>query len=654
MAILGVLAIEDSQKPVPLPVDGAFSVQGKSSKANQEIYKLIDEISDQHKVTIYKPLINHSGKTTYIKLNSKKNNSKRNQLPIVGMYYVSGKLVSKDFEALKSLGLQVTYDTYPWFLGGTIQFYGTLRAILTISLYLVIFIILLVNDSRKLKERVIWRSLGKPIINVRADFMMPLVANFILTFVLEICYSWFVGGGFNTFSSKLFLALLLTNFVIFQVLELLVILIAYINIKLEKPVEIIKNKLKGRGLFLIWLVMIGLLILVSGLVLKESKSTQLTLNSQLASLEPWEKVKDWQKLQLMGIENQQTVKESGQIVDDHEKTSQKYLEILTAIKGTDFFYLRQSSAYLPETIEEVSEVSESFLEQLKKDGISQPDVNKNLIYINQAGAQLENAINQTTYVLTKGKIATIYVPQKFKEAQSSIINTVLAEHFIGTTITKDDLDILTIPNQQKIFYFNEFGDDRQKNDNIPRSDSRASDTNRIVVVLNTDVMLAQKDGVLADNMVNNGLFSPEAVKKIAQLSQTSDFSLDPIAVFQTVALKIQSLKHQLLTANILQKILFVILFVCVYQYTRTLILIKQSEFVKRIILGCSKVSMTLSHLASLVVIIVSATCLTVILTGQMEMLWFGLFLLLTIAVASIRSFLVVKENYTQILKGEVA
>ena len=50
MAFLGVLAIEDSQKPVPLPIDGAFSIQGKSSKSNEEIYKLIDEAFSQKNV----------------------------------------------------------------------------------------------------------------------------------------------------------------------------------------------------------------------------------------------------------------------------------------------------------------------------------------------------------------------------------------------------------------------------------------------------------------------------------------------------------------------------------------------------------------------------------------------------------------------------
>jgi hypothetical protein len=645
MAILGMIAIDDSQKPVSLPIDGGFSIQGKTSKSNEELYQLINKVFNQKKVTIYKPIISSSGQTTYIKLNSAKDDVARNQSPIVGMYYTSGKLTSKDFEFLRSSGLQVIYGTYPWFLGGLTQFNGTLRLLLTLSLYMIIFITLLVHETRKLKERVIWRSLGVSIINIKEDIVIPFAFNLILATSLHCFYSSLIGNGFNTFSSKLFLALLLTNFLIFQVIDALVMLVIYVNVKFEKPVEIVKNKIKGAGLFWIWLGMIGAMILISGMVLKETKTNQLTLRSQIESLKPWQKVKTWQKLQLIGVEKPPS--ENGRMQE--ENFDAQYLKLLAAIKGMDFLYLQPSGVYLPENMKS-QEIGESFEKQMKADGISQPEVNKQLIYTNQVGAQLENLVNHTAYQNTKGKIATIYIPKMFENAQTSLINTVLAEQFIGTTITKNELAVQIIPNGQRLFYFNEDGNDDQKNS---EPFSRASDKNRIVVVLDTDWMIEQKDRTLAANIMNNGLFSPEAVGRIATLNQEADFSINPVTVYQTVALKVQSLKHQLLMAMILQKLLFLILLFCVYQYVKTRIATRQSDFVKMIILGRSKVKMAVSCLISLICLMMSVICLTVFLTGQTALFLLAASLLLILIISSIRSFRSLSKRYAQILKGEL-
>src|SRR5574340_1056533 len=61
------------------------------------------------------------------------------------------------------------------------------------SLYMIFFICLLVSGSRKLKERVIWRSLGKPIIRFFADSCLPLLVNMGLTLLLSLLYSHFRG-----------------------------------------------------------------------------------------------------------------------------------------------------------------------------------------------------------------------------------------------------------------------------------------------------------------------------------------------------------------------------------------------------------------------------------------------------------------------------
>lgn len=50
IAAVGVVSISDTQKPVPLPIDGAFSIQGKSNLSSKEIYKRISTLSKTKKL----------------------------------------------------------------------------------------------------------------------------------------------------------------------------------------------------------------------------------------------------------------------------------------------------------------------------------------------------------------------------------------------------------------------------------------------------------------------------------------------------------------------------------------------------------------------------------------------------------------------------
>ena len=61
IAAIGLVSISDTQKPIPLPIDGAFSIQGKSNLSNEEIYQMISGLSEEKKVKIYKPVVQNSG-----------------------------------------------------------------------------------------------------------------------------------------------------------------------------------------------------------------------------------------------------------------------------------------------------------------------------------------------------------------------------------------------------------------------------------------------------------------------------------------------------------------------------------------------------------------------------------------------------------------
>ena len=45
IAAIGWVTISDTEMPIPLPIDGAFSIQGKSNLSNNEVYEMVRDVS---------------------------------------------------------------------------------------------------------------------------------------------------------------------------------------------------------------------------------------------------------------------------------------------------------------------------------------------------------------------------------------------------------------------------------------------------------------------------------------------------------------------------------------------------------------------------------------------------------------------------------
>ena len=641
IAAIGLVTISDTETPIPLPIDGAFSIQGKSNLSNNEIYEMIRDLSKTEKVTIYKPIVQSSGQLKYVNFDDA-NNEQLKSVPIIGMYYTLGEMDVDSLKPLTMTGLQTVYMAYPWYIGGILQFTGTLRILLMGSIYLTLLVVLFVVRTRQIKEGVIRRSLGLPVYDLRREYGISLIFELIMMALLMISYSSFLGNGFLTYSSKLFFSLLITNFILFQIIDLITFVLFWLTIQIEKPIEIIKNKAKNKLIFVVWLAIISIIIVVSGIFLQETKSSQSSINIQIQNLVPWDTVKDWRRIEFLGIENNSA--KNGEVSD----SDGQYLQIAASLKNLDYLYIERSSAYVPDT----SHALEDFSKQLENDGITNPEINKDLIYINQTGANLQNKVNGTNYHLLDNKIATIYIPEKWKENQKSIENTVVAEQFIGTNYTKEELAVQIIPDGEKIFYFNEDADIDHKNKDILPMASVADSKDNIVVVLDTDKMIENNKFSLASNILYKSLFSPEAVKKINEMTTQLNVSMNPVDVYQIVKLKIQSLEHQILLSQILQKIIYSIVFILIYQYVQLYIALKQNEYVKKIILGLSKTYIAISSLKYFMMTITMVILFTFLMTGQIELLYIGLASLLVLMLSIIMSFRKLSESYTKILKGD--
>ncbi|AAX72685.2 TPA: ABC transporter permease [Streptococcus pyogenes] len=644
IAAIGVISISDTQKPVPLPIDGAFSIQGKSSLSSDEVYKKISNLSKTKNVNIYKPIVRNSGQLTYINFKNT-NYEQLKPAPITGMYYTLGKIDSSSLKVLTASGLKLVYAAYPWYIGGILQFDGTLRLLLMLSIYLTLLVVLFVVRTRQIKEGVIRHSLGLPIYNLRRDYVISFTFELVMAGLLMIAYSYFWGSGLFTYSSKLFFSLILTNLIIFQIVDIITFILFWLTIRVEKPIEIIKNKAKNSFLFIVWLVIISIIIIVSGIFLQETKASQSRINRQISQLSSWNKVRNWKRLELLGIENGSI--NNGEI---NEPESQ-YIQIATALKKLDFIYIKPSSVYIPDYMKNTN-FAEDFFKKLNNDGITDPEVNKEMIYINKSGANIQNKVNGTDYQLLDNKVATIYIPDKFKEKKKSIENTVVAEQFTGTKYTKENLAVQIIPNEKKIFYFNENGNEHDENKEASPMANVTDSKGNIVVVLDTDKMVASKDFSLASNIVNSSLFSPEAIKKINDLSLHLNFSINPVDVYQLVKLNIQSLKHQIFLSKVLQKIIYGIVFLLIYQYAQLFISSKQNDYVKKIILGLSKTRIAISSLKYFIMTIAIVIICTFMVTEQIELLYIGIASLVVLILSTVMSFRKLSKKYTQILKGD--
>ncbi len=117
----------------------------------------------------------------------------------------------------------------------------------------------------------------------------------------------------------------------------------------------------------------------------------------------------------------------------------QYLQIVAALKNLDFLYIERSSAYVPDFMK-TSHVIENFLLNLENDGITNPEINKELIYINQTGALTQNKVNGTNYLILDNKRAKPSIFEKWKENQKSIENILMSEqNLLEQTIQENSL-----------------------------------------------------------------------------------------------------------------------------------------------------------------------------------------------------------------------
>ncbi|MDF7627069.1 hypothetical protein PUF88_03980 [Lactobacillaceae bacterium L1_55_11] len=643
---IGVVAIEDTAMPVPLPVDGAVTIAA-NDVPNDKTYEQLHKIAREDKIKIYKSYVNDSGGVSYYDLSDYPKGGFLAKVSANGIFYTSGKMSAHSVRLLGSLGIKIVADqSYPWFLGGLMQFQGQLRSTFTLMLFLLAFTGIFIFDVRSMKERMIRFAFGKHVISFK-DIAGPVLLISIVSVLMVLSYAIFIGKGFQTFSTQLFSALVITDLLIFTLMMVVSLLVVSIMIKLESPLDIIKNKVKGKSVFLIWLTLIGVMIIAVVQLNDQVRVNNRQLESQINNLKPWSALKGWQKTQPFSAGDTSS---DGQSKSD--SASQGEIDLVKKIGIDNYIYLTSSTAYIPPYM--IGDAQKEFSEQLAKDNITNPNLNKKVWYLSKGAiSNQESNYPGQRYSYDDKKAATIYIPKSYETQRDSLINTVYSEQLKNYNFSKDDIETQVIPDNQITFLFNENATRfLGKENDLQRS--YGSLINQVVVRLNDGVLLDHQATNFAANVLNTrGLLSPAAIKTISQVnSNLTSMTVEP---YQSVELNVKSLKNQLIIANVLQVIMFSAVVVSIVMYVIVAYRFELATLVKRKILGQSNIQVYWQSIVPLLVLVAVAATDAAIMTGQIILPILVMVIGLTVAWITTLVFnFKIRKNYTTLLKGNEA
>ncbi len=641
--MIGVIAINNTTMPAPLPVDGAISLM-VGNTSNDKTYQTLQEITKKDNINMYKSYVNTSGEVDYYNLSEYPKKHFLHKVSANGIIYTSGKLSDQSLKALKTRGITVSANqSYPWFVGGLIQFNGQFRTVVTVILFALAFTGIFIFDARSMRERMIRFAFGKNVININ-DVLSPVVLIILIGSAMLLCYAVIFGQGFRTLSTQLFMALVMTDIIIFSSMIILSLVIVKFMIHLEKPLNVIKNKAKGKSIFVIWLLLICIMVIAVGKLNEQVQSNKQQLSAQINHLKPWYALKGWQKTQ--PFDAAQT-SENGQL--HSSGNSQRDVDLVKKLGSHHYIYMTQSTANIAPFM--VGDAKDGFVNQLKRDGITDPDLNQKLWYLNNTAINRQ-AIDypSQTYPYHMNKAATIYIPKRYQNKQQSLINTVYVEQLKYYNFSKDDIEIKVIPESQMVFLYNENAV-RFSGSVDDLSKSYGSLRNQILVRLNDRLLLEHNAATFANNILNTkGILSPQAIKMISQ--EQDHLTSSTVEPYQAVILNIKDLKNQLLIANILQVVMFSAVIISVTAYIITIYKFELLTIVKKKMIGTTIITTYIPYLWPLMLTVGIATLVIATFERQkmLAIITFVIIIILEIMTTTIFNQKI-RNNYTTLLKG---
>ncbi|GFH43046.1 ABC transporter permease [Lactococcus hodotermopsidis] len=445
---------------IPFPSQNILYVSEVSTDSNN-FYGTLEQIAENDNLRLYRSVVDKGESKGFVfgqlpktsKERWTKNSETLEALPLIGEYFIEGKMSQKSLDSLEKIKVKSVIAPTGWqgvvgdlFLGWTIR---TTTFYMSLLLFAVTIYAL---KMAKVKKAMIARTLGVKVIAITVE-LLSLLFSFVCWSLLVIALSNYSG------------TMLLTSFIFLLAFILASVLLVYLFvqflfwsfIRTSQISGILKNKIVNKPFNYLWLLIIALSIGTMTQVISQAKEEyDLAQNRQIA-LKKWEKISDFSKLDVKFSELMMNMPEQQQTKEEEEARK----KALTAyVLGWQDFY------------DSFSDDDELFLERpddidfLQIDGETTPaedfknpgkivDLQSKWIakiwqvspYVVKLSQEL---IEDNATIFTNNKAVTVYIPEKYRASQAEILPPITS-HFVDSGLTEEDFEVKIISNDFKMF-----------------------------------------------------------------------------------------------------------------------------------------------------------------------------------------------------------
>lgn len=540
LSIILVGSIKEIGRDIKYPANTIMFVTDYTGKDKVKTLDKLHQVAREENIIIYKAFItkNCQTKTAIIGKQGRYVDALKS-MPLTGVYYIKKNTSNKRFEqTLKDEMLKFTMNPINLKLAPTITFVSGIRAPSFWTLFFVFFITIYAVEMLLIKSSMVYRSFGRLIAYLLANLKCYLLTLFTLN---TLIYSLFClgNGGFDHVYSQMFGLMLLVMSIILLGLIGLANVLFTVLVKLTDIAGILKNRYINRVGSLIYLISILVSIVIFTLSVNTVLQSVTELKSYQKELANWQVLKNYVKPNFNDSDQEHT--NADHMIDQDWLMSRTKRE-LTYLQN---FNDEQGLIYLsPSEFDKENEIA--YQTNIENPLTTDSRFSKQTKYVSSAFIKL----NQTLYPKndyghkSKRTLLTFYVPKQFEKDIKCIQNNVLAETFAYTEVKPEQVQVLIIPDGQKLFLFNQaipFGKRLPKqvayDQILVEIDQNLIDIDSNLLALGGDVIWRPYENSLVKNTVL--LPNLKKIKNESQLMSVDNVSQNAAVLAKNIASQIQ-------------------------------------------------------------------------------------------------------------------
>lgn len=653
LAVLSFSEIKEFGNDLKYPAESAVNITSYSQERDKtSVITELEKFAKEQDLVLFKPIYTNNHQSTFVfghaprwLSNSDGNYTQDKQLlsdtELTGMYYSSKPLNKTMQSKLTGKGFKYKAGDIGWWLAPLDFLFGNLRSYSVWTVFFIFALLLFAIKMFYLKKAMIQRSLGllrKQMIKEMSSDILVLILS-TLSIILIFC-SYL--GNITSVFVKTFILLNVVNMLLLIVISLISNSLFFLNVALFKPIQILKNKENKTFVQVVWLIGILLALFIFGLTINESLKVNRTLCNQIKTLDHWQAVADFVKIDWFEKNTEQKNVKGEVKWEDIIEESEENKQFVQFFSSDEWLYSKSSDLGTAEEMN-IPELTN----QLKETGID-TKIAQQIHYVNPAVVQKNRKeYPENQWPKEASKRITVYVPEKYQEQIEDIKKIIYYEWFQYTTIDIEDSDFNSIPNEQKTFLFNY----HENNDVLAHQEAEG----KIIVELDFSLFPSEDEVLnsLYPQVVFDGLFKQEKVLLALKSSGLNQSFSGMTNAAKAIFIKKETLMSQLRGTLIAISVLLIAQFFVIYQYVVTQVRSRGKQIVIRNLLGGNTIFEIFKCLFYLVVGIICISSSLLFYTKN----WFIFaslnFLCLTeVSLMISWAFYLIKKKRVQIIKGD--